>query len=77
MAAGQSCPATGWWSCADHEDGAQVVGGDRQYFREGERMPQALLAGPASLLDKVKRKQPTYSRGTPTVWKRTPTDEKS
>lgn len=65
----EACPASGWWTCADHEDGHGVLGGTTQYFDEGVRMPQASLLAPVTLMDKLKGQTPTFVLGTPTVWK--------
>lgn len=66
--AGTTCPAAGWWSCADHADGHQILGGTTQYFGQGVRMPQARLLGPVSIVDKLSGRQPTFELATPTVW---------
>lgn len=65
----QACPASGWWTCADHEEGHGVLGGATQYFAEGVQMPQASLLAPVTLMDKLKGQTPTFMLGTPTVWK--------
>jgi hypothetical protein len=67
--AGQICPQSGWWLCADGGGGVGVLGGQRQYIRQGERMPQALLLPSPTLWEKVRRLQPSYEAKAPTSWK--------
>ena len=67
--AGRPCPASGWWTCTDHEDGHHVLGGATQYFEQGVQMPQALLLAPTTLMDKLKGQVPTFTLAAPTVWK--------
>jgi hypothetical protein len=66
--AGDICPETGWWECKDGETGAGVAGGQRQFLRKGQRMPQALLLRPQTLWDKLRQVQPSYESGRPTGW---------
>ena len=67
--AGNQCPESGWWLCGDGGDGVAVLGGQRQYIRKGERMPQALLLLPQTLWDKVRGLQPSVESKHPTSWK--------
>jgi hypothetical protein len=69
--AGEPCPESGWWTCADGGAGVRVYGGAHQYLRKGQRMPQALLLPPQTLWEKVRRVQPSYESNTLTVWKLT------
>jgi hypothetical protein len=65
--AGDRCPESGWWQCS--AGGAGVLGGQRQYLKQGERIPQALLLPPQTLWEKVKGLQRSYETKTPTSWK--------
>lgn len=58
------CPETGWWQCAD--EGAPVIGGTRQFIRQGEPMPEVVLQGEPSLWQRVKGETPQFRRAT--VW---------
>jgi hypothetical protein len=69
LAAGQICPVSGWWQCSEGGNGFGVLGGQRQYIKKGQRMPQALLLPPQSWWEKVRGLQPTYESSTPTQWK--------
>jgi hypothetical protein len=66
--AGQACPHDGWWECAAAGDGVRVQGGRRQYFQQGQRMPQALLLPPQTVWEKLRGRQTSYQAGTPTAW---------
>jgi hypothetical protein len=68
-AAGERCPQSGWWLCSDGGDGIGVLGGQRQYLRKGERMPQALMLPPQTLWQKIRGLQPSYESDRPTAWK--------
>lgn len=63
--AGTPCPRSGWWSCAEHADGFEVVGGTTQYLAEGVRVPEATLLGPRKMFGR----RVQFERGTPTTWK--------
>ncbi len=63
VSTGLPCPQTGWWICAD--EGA-VEGGRRQFFRQGQAMPQAVLTGEPSLWQKLKGERPSHAVST--VW---------
>ena len=67
--AGEHCPESGWWSCSAGGNGVGVLGGQRQYVRQGERMPQALLLPPQTLWEKVRGLQPSYEAKDQTAWK--------
>jgi hypothetical protein len=66
--AGDACPESGWWLCAEGDRETGVLGGQRQYLKKGQRMPQALLLPPQTLWQKVRGVQPSYERPTPTAW---------
>jgi hypothetical protein len=66
--AGEVCPQSGWWRCNEGGPGMDVYGGQVQYIREGDRMPQALLLPRQTLWQKVKRIQPGVESPRPTVW---------
>ena len=67
--AGERCPESGWWQCSDGGNGIGVLGGQRQYIRKGERMPQALLLPPQTLWEKLRGVQPSFESKTQTSWK--------
>lgn len=67
--AGERCPESGWWQCNDGGNGIGILGGQRQYIRKGERMPQALLLPPQTLWEKLRRVQPSYKLETQSSWK--------
>lgn len=67
--AGNPCPAGGWWECSDGGAGGGVAGGRRQYFRQGVRLPQALLLPRQTLWGKIRGRQPSYENTAPTLWK--------
>jgi hypothetical protein len=67
--AGERCPDSGWWLCGDGGNGIGVLGGQRQYIKKGQRMPQALLLPPQTLWDKVRGLQPSFESKNPTGWK--------
>lgn len=67
--AGERCPQSGWWLCSEGGDGVAVLGGQRQYFNKGQKLPQALLLPPQSLWQKVRGLQPSYEARTRTAWK--------
>lgn len=67
--AGERCPASGWWLCGDGGNGIDVLGGQRQYIKKGDLMPQALLLPPQTLWDKVRGLQPSFESKNPTTWK--------
>jgi hypothetical protein len=67
--AGDSCPQSGWWQCSEGGNGIGVLGGQTQYFEQGQRIPQALLLPPQTLWEKVRGLQPSFESNTPTAWK--------
>jgi hypothetical protein len=67
--AGERCPQSGWWLCSDGGSDIGVLGGQRQYLRKGERMPQALMLPPQTLWQKIRGLQPSFESGRPTAWK--------
>lgn len=64
VAAGERCPESGWWLCGDGGNGIGVLGGQRQYIKKGDLMPQALLLPPRTLWDKVRGLQPSFESRT-------------
>lgn len=67
--AGDRCPETGWWLCGDGGNGLGVLGGQRQYLRKGQKMPQALLLPPQTVWQRMRGLQPSYESKTRTGWK--------
>lgn len=67
--AGDRCPQSGWWLCGEGGNGIGVLGGQRQYIKKGERMPQALLLLPQTLWDKLRGLQPSVESESRTWWK--------
>ncbi len=67
--AGERCPESGWWLCGDGGNGIGVLGGQRQYIKKGDLMPQALLLPPRSLWDEVRGVQASFQAKNPTFWK--------
>ena len=63
-ATGRTCPQTGIWEC---KESVNVVGGSRQFFRNGESMPPATLSVAPSLWKKLRGASP--STQVSTVWK--------
>ena len=66
--AGDICPQSGWWQCREGGPGLDVHGGQVQYIRKGERMPQALLLPRQTLWQKVRRVQPSMESPRLTAW---------
>lgn len=66
--AGDPCPRTGWWECSDGGHGIGVLGGQRQFVREGQRMPQALLLPTPTMWQRLRGVQPSFESANPTVW---------
>jgi len=67
--AGERCPESGWWLCSAGGNGIGVLGGQRQYIKKGDRMPQALLLPPQTLWEKLRGMQPSFESSTQTSWK--------
>jgi hypothetical protein len=66
--AGEICTHSGWWRCSEGGPGMDVHGGQVQYMRKGDRMPQALLLPRQTLWQKLKRVQPSIESPAPTAW---------
>jgi hypothetical protein len=66
--AGETCPQSGWWQCREGGPGTDVQGGQVQYLRKGERMPQALLLPKQTLWQRVRRIQPSMESRHLTAW---------
>ncbi len=66
--AGDVCPQSGWWRCSEGSADMSVHGGQVQYIRKGDRMPQALLLPRQTLWQKLKRIQPSVESPRPTAW---------
>lgn len=62
-ATGAVCPETGYWECAE---GGRVVGGRRQFFQAGIRLPQVLVSSTPSLWQKLRGNRPRQR--VDTVW---------
>jgi hypothetical protein len=62
--AGEICPETGWWECKD----GGVAGGQRQFLKKGQWMPQALLRQPRTWWDKLRGLQASYQGEQPIGW---------
>jgi Tle cognate immunity protein 4 C-terminal domain len=67
--AGDTCPQSGWWLCGDGGEGIGVLGGQRQFIRQGQRMSQALLLPPQTLWEKLRGVQSSFDAKAPTSWK--------
>jgi hypothetical protein len=66
--AGDICPQSGWWECSVGGDGLRVHGGQVQFLRKGDRIPQALLLPQQTLWQKVRGVQPSIEPDQLTVW---------
>lgn len=67
--AGNRCQQTGWWQCGQADANLGVFGGERQFLREGQVVPQALLLPKPTMWQKVRGLQPSYETSTPTNWR--------
>jgi hypothetical protein len=67
--AGDICPQTGWWQCNEGGNGVNVLGGQCQFMRQGQLLPQALLLPPPTLWEKVRGLQRSFESQTSTAWK--------
>jgi hypothetical protein len=67
--ASEKCVQTGWWQCTDGNDEVDIVGGRRQYFTEGQVLPQAVLLTPATLWQNLRGEKPTFTSSIPSSWK--------
>lgn len=63
LKSGSMCVESGWWSCAES---APVVGGNPQYFRQGDAMPRATLEVPPTLWQRITGRRTYHS--TDTAW---------
>jgi hypothetical protein len=66
--AGDVCPHSGWWECSAGGDGLRVHGGQVQFLRAGERVPQPLLLPQQTLWQKLRGVQPSIEPDRLTVW---------
>jgi hypothetical protein len=66
--AGETCLQSGWWRCNEGGPGMDVHGGQVQYIRKGDRMPQALLLPRQTFWQKLKRIQPSVESSRATTW---------
>ncbi len=69
VTAGEICPQSGWWRCNEGARGVDVQGGEVQYIRRGERMPQALLLPRQTMWQKLRGIQASVEPDQPTSWK--------
>lgn len=66
--AGEPCPQAGWWRCGDGDREVGVFGGQRQFIRQGQRMPQALLLPQPTVWQRLRGLQPSFESAQPTLW---------
>lgn len=66
--AGDICPQTGWWQCGDGDRATGVLGGERQFMQQGQRMPQALLLPQPTVWQRLRGMQPSFESARPTLW---------
>jgi len=66
--AGETCPQTGWWHCGDGGNGISVLGGQRQFLKQGQTMPQALLLPEQTMWQRLRGVQPSYESANATLW---------
>lgn len=69
VSAGDRCPQSGWWQCSDGDERVKVYGGQRQFFRQGRHMPQALLLPQQTLWQRIRGLQPSYESRQRTLWR--------
>jgi hypothetical protein len=67
--AGEPCRQSGWWQCDQAQAGIGILGGERQFLRMGQIMPQALLLPRPNVWQKVRGVQPSFEAATPTGWR--------
>lgn len=65
--AGDVCPQTGWWQCGDSGPATGILGGERQFLKHGQRMPQALLLPQPTMWQRLRGVQPSYENRHPTL----------
>ena len=63
-ASGALCPQTGWWRCTD--ESAEVRGGRRRHFTADDTLPNVVLLGKPSLLQRFTGERPTFTCST--IW---------
>jgi len=66
--AGDACPYSGWWQCSDGNREVGVFGGQQQFIRQGQRMPQALLLPPQTVWQRLRGVQPSFESSNRTLW---------
>ena len=66
--AGETCPQTGWWHCGDGGNGLSILGGQRQFLKQGQTMPQALLLPEQTMWQRLRGVQPSYESANSTLW---------
>lgn len=66
--AGEICPRSSWRQWGSGCNGTGVMGGQRQYIKQGERMPQALVLFPPSLWKRGRDLQPSFKAKERTSW---------
>lgn len=66
--AGDVCPHSGWWQCGEGNRDIGVFGGQQQFIKEGQRMPQALLLPQQTLWQRLRGVQPSFESSYPTLW---------
>lgn len=66
--AGDLCPHSGWWQCNEGGNGISVLGGQRQYIKQAQRMPQALLLPAQTLWEKMRGLQRSFESKNLTGW---------
>jgi len=66
--AGDACPYTGWWQCSDGNREIGVFGGQQQFIRQGQRVPQALLLPPQTVWQRLRGVQPSFESSNRTLW---------
>ena len=66
--AGETCPQTGWWHCGDGGNGVSILGGQRQFLKQGQTMPQALLLPEQTMWQRLRGVQPSYESTNSTLW---------
>ena len=66
--AGEVCPQSAWWACGDGGGGIGVFGGQHQFVKAGQRMPQALLLPAQTMWQRLRGVQPSFESSLPTLW---------
>jgi len=65
----ERCPQSGWWLCGESSSRPAFLGGQRQYFCKGQKLPKALLLPLQSIWQRMRGLHPSYEANTRTVWK--------